>query len=86
MKILAWAILIFAVIWVLRSKAKAKAKSPSARPEAPPRPTSLAEPEVMVSCTHCGVHFPASEAVCDEQLGMVFCSIEHRQQHLGTRA
>lgn len=36
------------------------------------------QPEQMVQCAHCGVHFPASEAVTDIS-GQIYCSEEHRQ-------
>jgi len=32
--------------------------------------------ESMQRCTHCGVHFPASEAVMAD--GGVYCSVAHR--------
>lgn len=38
------------------------------------------EAEAMVACVHCGVHFPASEAIADAS-GAVFCSAEHRRLH-----
>ncbi|WP_293779431.1 PP0621 family protein [uncultured Oxalicibacterium sp.] len=85
MKLLAWALLIFAVIWVLRSKAKARQKAArdfeAARPDAPMH--TEADAEVMVICRECGVHFPVSEAVRDASGRHSFCSIEHRQQYLG---
>jgi len=34
----------------------------------------------MVACAHCGIHFPASEALADAS-GAVFCSAEHRRLH-----
>ncbi len=86
MKLLAWAILIFAVIWVLRSKAKAqqKARQEAASPPPPPSQPALPEAEVMIACAHCGVHFPSSEAVRDAS-DAAFCCDEHRRQHTGTR-
>lgn len=36
--------------------------------------------EAMVACAHCGMHFPASEALADTS-GTVFCSAEHRRLH-----
>ncbi|WP_211466086.1 PP0621 family protein [Collimonas silvisoli] len=36
--------------------------------------------EAMVACAHCGMHFPASEALADAS-GAVFCSAEHRRLH-----
>jgi len=89
MKLLAWAILIFAVIWVLRSKAKARARSQeaAARAAAQQSSTRSSEPsletETMVSCLQCGLYFPASEAVHDADSHQTFCSIEHRQLHSG---
>ena len=38
--------------------------------------------EKMVSCSHCGIHVPLSEAV-QSNGGSVFCSIEHQRQHTG---
>ncbi|SFA93288.1 uncharacterized protein SAMN04515620_108119 [Collimonas sp. OK607] len=39
-----------------------------------------AQVEAMVACAHCGMHFPASEALVDAS-GTVFCSAEHRRLH-----
>jgi len=36
--------------------------------------------EKMVSCSHCGIHVPLSEAV-QSNGGSFFCSIEHQRQH-----
>lgn len=85
MKLLAWALLIFAVIWVLRSKAKSRQKTAREGEYAQPVSPRREEPkvEIMVVCPQCGVHFPVSEAVHDESGRHSFCSIEHRQQYLG---
>lgn len=72
MKLLAWVLLGLLVIWAIRSK---KNTIHAEKPEMP----RLDEPELMVQCAHCGVHFPASEAV--RQTGMAFCSEEHRRLH-----
>lgn len=45
-------------------------------------PTGSLEPDVspaenMVTCAHCGVHLPESEAVCAG--GAVYCSDAHRR-------
>lgn len=86
MKFLAWAVLILAVIWILKIKAKQQAarmarraeeEMAAARRSASP---SIAESELMVSCAHCGVHFPASEAV-DDGKGRSFCTNEHLLAH-----
>lgn len=75
MKLLLWAVIILAVIWILRSK-KSSTKVDSARP---PRSSEDAA-EVMLSCAHCKTYFPASEAVFDSS-HTAFCSAEHRRQH-----
>lgn len=72
MKLLAWVLLGLLVIWAIRSK---KSTMHTEKPEVP----RLHEPELMVQCAHCGVHFPASEAV--RQTDMSFCSEEHRRLH-----
>jgi uncharacterized protein len=38
--------------------------------------------EKMVSCSHCGIHVPLSEAV-QSNSSSFFCSIEHQRQHMG---
>ncbi|MEO8406839.1 MAG: PP0621 family protein [Oxalobacteraceae bacterium] len=73
MKLLAWLLLGLLVVWAIRSK---KSTIHTEKTEVP----RLSEPELMVQCDHCGVHFPASEAV--RQAGMAFCSEEHRRLHL----
>ncbi|MQR02192.1 PP0621 family protein [Glaciimonas soli] len=40
--------------------------------------------ETMVACAHCGLHFPASEAVTDHS-GAIFCSEEHRRLQVAER-
>lgn len=74
MKFLAWLLLILLVIWAIRSSAGRN--SMRSHKAAMPR---LDEPELMVQCAHCGVHFPASEAISQSDLS--FCSEEHRQLH-----
>lgn len=49
-----------------------KRKSPGRESEPGPK-----EPERMVSCAHCGVHLPESEAL--EREGRRYCSEEHRR-------
>ena len=38
--------------------------------------------EKMVSCSHCGIHVPLSEAV-QSNSGSFFCGVEHQRQHAG---
>lgn len=65
-------LLLFAflgVVWWLWSKRNAPEGSAPLERRAPPV-------EKMVTCAHCGVHLPESEAVSDA--GLVFCSEAHR--------
>lgn len=49
-----------------------------------PRPTrSVARPEDMVTCAHCGLHLPSSDAVSAPSQQTHYCSAEH--QRLGPR-
>ena len=47
-------------------------------PQAQARARAVAEAETMLSCAHCGVFFPASEAV--QRGGRDFCSQAHAEQ------
>lgn len=77
MKLLLWAVVIFAVIWILRSKkSSAKVDTPPRKPQA-----AALEDEAMLTCAHCGIHFPASEAVFNSA-NTAFCSDEHRRLHV----
>lgn len=78
MKLLLWAGVIVAVIWILRSKKSSKAEPPKAPVQSP---STTGDAETMLSCAHCGTHFPASEAVLGTS-NQAFCSDEHRRQHL----
>lgn len=76
MKLLLWAGIIAAVIWILRSKKSSAKVDASKTPQTP-----HVSAEAMLSCAHCKIHFPASEAVFDSS-NTAFCSIEHRAQHV----
>lgn len=79
MKLLLWAGVIVAVIWILRNKST-KAIPPAAQaPAATPAATD--ETESMLSCAQCGTHFPASEAVRNSS-NLSFCCDEHRRQYV----
>jgi len=75
MKFLAWLLLGLLVVWAIRSKRGATRTENTEVPR-------LDEPELMVQCAHCGVHFPASEALV--QAGLSFCSEEHRRLHFSS--
>ncbi len=76
MKLLLWAGIIFAVIWILRSKKSSTKVDVPKTTQAP-----LESAEAMLRCAHCKTHFPASEAVFDSS-NTAFCSVEHRARHV----
>ncbi|MBI1889999.1 MAG: hypothetical protein HYS18_05080 [Burkholderiales bacterium] len=76
MKVLIWlAIAALIVAWVARSKKKSSQVSASRSAAA----RDSTRGEKMLQCRHCGVHFPASDAVLDAN-GAAFCSDEHRRR------
>lgn len=59
------------LLWLLfggRSRGRRQADAPG--------PRRGAGSEAMVTCAHCGVHLPASEALADR--GLHYCSAAHR--------
>ncbi|MGE5649189.1 MAG: PP0621 family protein [Bacillota bacterium] len=73
MKLLFWALVVLAVLWLLRGKKTAG--SPAAAGAARNNGT-----ETMVQCAHCGVHVPASESILAAS-GAAYCTEEHRLRH-----
>ena len=78
MRLLFWLALAVLVVFAIR----AKVRSAAARAQAEARaqgPARHARPEIaaesMTSCAHCGLHFPASEAVHAD--GLDYCSPAH---------
>jgi uncharacterized protein len=76
MRILFWLALIALVVFAVR----AKVRSAAARAQAEARAQGLRDAPViaaesMTACAHCGLHFPASEAVRAD--GLDYCSPAH---------
>ena len=74
-RLLFWLALAVLVIMAIRSKLRASAakRGPRAGQPAPaPQPAAI---ESMACCAHCGVYFPASEAVRADDLD--YCSPAH---------
>ena len=72
-RLLFWLALAILIVMAIRSKLRASAKPPRAgRREPEPGPAAV---ESMACCAHCGVHFPASEAVRAD--GLEYCSPAH---------
>lgn len=76
MKYLLLALLVVAVIWLIKNKAKASAAQPTSRPER----GREADGEEMLRCAQCGTYTPASDAIVLPS-GKAFCSEEHRVRH-----
>ena len=94
MKYLIWLVVLLAVVvWFQRAKKSMLAGSdrpadgnpaPEPEPGMPrPKPSRFrrrgdSNVETMVQCAHCGIHFPASEAVVHAS-GAQYCCEEHRR-------
>lgn len=70
-RLLFWIGLVVLVILAIKSKARSATRSQTP----PPAARDEAEAESMARCAHCGVHFPASEAVRAD--GLDYCSPAH---------
>lgn len=74
MKYLLVALVLIVAIGIFRhNRRKANRPTPRAR---------LKQPEDMVTCAHCGVHLPSSDAITRPDR-TTYCSTAHR--HLGPR-
>jgi uncharacterized protein len=86
-KFLLWALVLY-LVWrwyqSTQNKIKRDAESDNAfqSPQSTEQTAAAELVEKMVSCSHCGIHVPLSEAV-QSNGGSVFCSIEHQRQHTG---
>jgi uncharacterized protein len=84
-KFLLWALVLY-LVWrwyqSTQNKIKRDAESDNAfqSPQSNEQTVAAELVEKMVSCSHCGIHVPLSEAV-QSNSGSVFCSIEHQRQH-----
>jgi uncharacterized protein len=65
-----WLLVVMLVIWAFRDRKSRGAMSS--------RHAHVMQPEQMVQCYQCAVHFPASEALSDAS-GRLFCCEEHRK-------
>ena len=76
MRLLFWLALAVLVVMAIRSKLRGSAiKPPASSPRAGRQEPEPAAIESMACCAHCGVHFPASEAVRAD--GLDYCSPAH---------
>jgi uncharacterized protein len=95
-RLLFWIALVILVVAAVRSKlraAMARAQGPAVNPAAGPASTGGDakawsrvgdQAETMLSCAHCGIYFPASEAVRAD--GRDYCGTAHaREAHQQAR-
>ncbi len=76
MRILFWLALIVLVVFAIRAKVRSAALRAQARArEEGMRDAPVLAAESMTTCAHCGLHFPASEAVRAD--GLDYCSPAH---------
>ena len=71
-RLLFWLALAVLVVMAIRSKLRGSAIKPPRASQQTPEPAAV---ESMACCAHCGVHFPASEAVRAD--GLDYCSPAH---------
>jgi uncharacterized protein len=91
-RLLFWIALIILVVMAVRSKLRAAVAARSYHPQPGPGPDMPAgaraqarveESERMTSCAHCGIFFPASEAVHED--GRDYCSQAHARLPAASR-
>lgn len=75
MKYLLVTLIVIIAIGIWRNNRRKTAAPPAKKPR-------LRQPEDMVTCAHCGVHLPSSDAITSPDRTH-YCSTEHR--HLGPR-
>lgn len=63
--------------WFVAQRAR---DEPAVQAPPPPPAQAVGAAEKMVSCAHCGIHLPQSEAI-DGPGALHFCSQEHRLQY-----
>jgi uncharacterized protein len=79
-RLLFWIAFIILVVMAIRSKLREVAGPREPLRRAPePAASNEAESERMACCAHCGVYFPASEAVRAD--GRDYCSPAHVRQN-----
>jgi uncharacterized protein len=92
-RLLFWIALIILVVMAIRSKLRAAATARGYHPQggegmaaggAVRAQARVEESERMTNCAHCGIYFPASEAV--HEGGRDYCSQAHARQTAASRS
>ena len=76
MKYLLVLAVILVAVWLWRKARREELQSRT--PPPPPAPGTIAPPQAMLRCAHCGLHLPAADAVRGPD-GTAYCSAAHRQ-------
>jgi len=61
------------IVWLLYRMLQRMIQRPATQKQDEKRPIT----HIMVKCAHCGIHIPASEALCDNEV--CYCSAAHRE-------
>ena len=77
MKYLLVLAIILVAVWLWRKGRREELQSRTPPPPPPPAPGSIAPPQAMLRCAHCGLHLPAADAVRGVD-GTAYCSAAHR--------
>lgn len=75
MKIVLVLVVVAVALWALLGRHSRRGGQPREPDSSLATRADTAAPEQMVSCAHCGVLFPAEEAV--RQAGLAYCSPDH---------
>lgn len=78
LKILLLVAVVLVAVWALIGRSRRPDGSDRKAPQGTDRATArrTASPQQMVTCAHCSVHLPATDAVTDGERH--YCSAEHR--------
>lgn len=82
MKFLLVFAVLFIAIWIWRKNRRDEMQSRPPPPAPPRKPPTVAAPQAMVRCAHCGLHLPATDALTGPD-GALYCSAAHRQAGAG---
>lgn len=74
-RLLFWIAVIILVVAAIRSKIRSAVRRQQDAMGATQAPPQAPAAEAMAQCAHCGLHFPASEAVRAD--GLDYCSPQH---------
>lgn len=83
MKLLLVLLVVFVGVWIWRNNRINAQMNKERKSGTPPSRGADTARQIMVSCAHCGLHLPQTEALAapgtDATHPLWFCSAEHRQ-------